>query len=294
MGPVPDVYLFALLAALLWGASPVLTKSGIVRGGTSLQGSLVVVTVGVICYLGGLVAVGGVGGLLSLSPVALLVFTVSGTAGAVAWLSSFVGVDRVGASINSAGFNTHPLFATVIALLALGEALSLQTTAGIVVIVVGLTVVATSKGGDREGWRVSDLVFPLSASAAYAFSNVVRRYGLTRTSATTLEAITVNALATLLALLVYATVTRDRRLVPPVGAFRAFAVSGLLAAFALFFLFEAFARGSVAVVSALSGLSPVVATVVTAVFLADVERVTRGVVAGVSLVVCGATLITLA
>jgi drug/metabolite transporter (DMT)-like permease len=47
-------------------------------------------------------------------------------------------------------------------------------------------------------------------------------------------------------------------------------------------------------VSALSGLSPVVATIVAAVLLADVERVTRGVVAGAALVVCGTTLITLA
>ncbi|MFC4248771.1 EamA family transporter [Natribaculum luteum] len=294
MGLIPDVYLFALLAALFWGASPVLTKSGIVRGGTSLQGSLVVVAVGTICYFASLAVLGDVTDLLSLSPIAVLVFTSSGAAGAVAWMASFTGVDRVGASINSAGFNTHPLFATVIALLFLGEAMSLQTTFGIVVIVVGLTVVATSKGGDKAGWDIAELVFPLSAAAAYAVSNVVRRYGLTRTSVTTLEAITVNAIATLAALLVYAAVARDRQLVPPVDALRPFIWSGLLSAFALFFLFEAFARGSVAIVSALSGLSPVVATVVSAVVLTDIERVTLGIATGVSLVVCGATLITLA
>lgn len=294
MGPVSAVHLFALLAALMWGISPVFTKSGIVRGGTSLQGAVTVVAVGAGCYLVGLAVRGDIGALLTLSPLALLLFAASGTMGAAAWLASFVGVDRVGASINTAGFNTHPLFATVVALSVLGETLSLQTTFGIVVLVVGLAVVAASKGGDRSGWDLIDLVFPLSAAAAYALSNVVRRYGLTSTTVTTLEAITVNAFATLVALLVYAAATSDRQLVPPRDSLRAFVSSGFLSAVALFSLFEAFARGSVAVVSALSGLSPVVATVVSAVFLADVERVTLGVVTGAGLVVCGATLITIA
>ncbi|MFO7926006.1 MAG: EamA family transporter [Halobacteriota archaeon] len=294
MSPVSEVYLFALFAALLWGISPVFTKSGLVRGGTSLQGSLVVVFVGTLCYVAALAIVGGLSNLPSISPIALLVFASSGVAGALSWMSYFVGVDRVGASINTAGFNTHPLFATVVAFLILGETLSVQTALGILTIVVGLTVIATSKGGDRAGWSVADLTFPLLSSGAYAVSNVVRRFGLTRTDVTTLEAVTVNSIATLAALFVYAAVTRDTRLVPPKETVRPFVLSGLLSALAFFFLFEAFDRGSVAVVSALSGLSPVFATVIVAVFLADVERVTRGIVTGVVLVVGGATLITLA
>lgn len=294
MSPVLELYLFALLAALFWGVSPVLTKSGLVRGGTSLQGSIVVVVVGIVCYLAGLAVFGDFEGLRSISPIAVLAFTVSGVVGAVAWMASFVGVDRVGASINSAGFNTHPLFATVVAFLFLGEALSLQTTLGIVIIVVGLTVIALSKGGDRTGWSVTDLAFPIAASAAYAASNVVRRYGLTETSVTTLEAITVNSIATLIALFVYAAATGSKELLPPKEAAGPFVWSGLLSAFALFFLFEAFDRGSVAVVSALSGLSPVFATVMIAVFMADIERVTLKVVLGVLAVVGGTTLITLA
>lgn len=294
MSPVWELYLFALLAALFWGISPALTKSGLVRGGTSLQGSIVVILVGMLCYLTGLAVFGNLDGLRSISPVAMLAFTVSGGVGAVAWVAYFVGVDRIGASVNSAGFNTHPLFATIVAFLLLGEALSLQTVVGIIVIVVGLTVIALSKGGDRTGWSVVDLAFPIAASAAYAASNVVRRYGLTETSVTTLEAVTVNSIATLVALFVYAAMSGTRELLPPKKAVGPFVWSGLLSAFALFFLFEAFDRGSVAVVSALSGLSPVFATVIIAVFMADIERVTFRIVAGVLTVVGGTTLITLA
>jgi len=287
-----SVYVLSLAAALLWGVSPTFTKRGIVSGGTSLQGSLVVVGVGVVCYLGATVATDGLAGLVRLSPTTYAVFLASGALGSFAWLAYLTGVDRVGASVSEAGFNVHPLVATVVAFVVLGERLSSLTALGIVVIAAGLGVVATSNGGDRGGWRPYELVFPLSAAGAYAVSNVVRRFGLTRTPVTTLEAITINVVATFVALLVYAVLTRERDLAPSAEPFRNFAASGLVSAVAFLLLFEAFARGSVAVVSAIAGLSPVFATVVAALFLADVERVTRGVVAGVVLVFAGVVLIT--
>jgi DME family drug/metabolite transporter len=292
MGAVSTVHLFALAAALLWGISPVFTKRGIVRGGTSFHGSLTVVTAGAGCYLVGLAIRGNLEGLLTLSPLAVLLFVLSGVIGASVWLGFFAGVDRVGASIATAGFSTHPLFAAVIALVALGESLSPLTAGGVVILVAGLVLVASSNGGDRSGWTLRDLVFPLSAAAAYAVSNVIRRHGLTATPATPLEAITINVVASLVVLLGYALVTRERQRRPSAASVRAFVASGLLSAVALLSLFEAFARGSVAVVSALSGLSTVVTTAVTAVFLADVERITRAVVTGACLVVCGTALIT--
>jgi uncharacterized membrane protein len=288
-----ELFVFSLAPALLWGISPTFTKRGLVGGGTSLQASVVVVTVGAVCYWLGLVALGDPSHLRMLSVRSVAIFSVSGVVGAVAWLASFTGVKRVGASVNTAGFNTHPLFATLVAFVWLRETLSVQTVVGIGVVVVGLATVAASKGGDRGGWRRRDLAFPVLAAIAYSVSNVVRRFGLTTTTARTLEAIAINAVATLVVLLVYAAVVREQRVLPPRSSLYNFLVSGTLSAFALFFLFEAFARGPVAIVSALSGLSPVVATLVAAVTLSDVERVTAGVVAGAAFVVVGATLITL-
>lgn len=288
------VYALSLAAALLWGLSPSFTKRGIVSGGTSLQGSLVVVSVGMMCYLAATAATGGLAGLTGLSPTTYAVFIASGAIGSFSWLAYFVGVDRVGASVGEASFTTHPLFATVVAFVLLGEALSLLTAVGVTVIVVGLAVVATSEGGDREGWQWYELVFPLSAAAAYAVSNVVRRFGLTQTAATTLEALTINVVATVVVLLLYAAVTRQRALVPPAESLRHFLVSGVVSAVAFLLLFEALARGSVAVVSAIAGLAPVFATLIAAVFLTDVERVTRGIAVGVALVFAGVVLITTA
>ena len=255
---------------------------------------LTVVTVGVGCYVAGLAVRGGLDGLLMLPPLTILLFAASGTVDASVWLGLFAGVGRVGASIVTAGFSTHPLFAAVIVLVALEEALSPLTMVGILVLVSGLVIVAVSNGGDRSDWGLADLAFSLSAAAAYALSNVIRRYVLTATSASPPEAVTVNASATPTVLSEYATLTRDRITRPAPASLRAFAVSGLFSAVALLSVFEAFARGSVAVVSDLSGRSPAVTTPVAAVFLADVERMTVGVVIGVGLVVCGATPITVA
>lgn len=289
-----DVYVFALLPAILWGVSPILSKRGMELGGTSLRASVVVVAVGTTTYWLVVSATSSpLAVFASLPPSTVGVFLVSGGVGAIVWFASYVAIDRVGASVSSAGFNTHPLFATVLALVWLDEALGPLTIAGIVVLIAGLVLIGLSEGGDVTGWRVWELVFPLSAAAAYAVSNVVRRYGLTRTSATTLEAITINSTATLVVLLAYLLYDGTESVRPPsrlVDVY--FAGSGLLSAGALFFLFEAFDRGSVAVVSAVSGTSPIFAVLFTYALLSDIEAVTARIVAGAVLVVVGAVLIT--
>lgn len=289
-----DVYLLAILPAILWGISPILSKRGMDLGGTSLRAAVVVVAVGTVLYWLVLFAVSNpLARLPTLALPTVVIFLLSGVFGAAVWFASYTGVERVGASVNSAGFNTHPLFATVLALVWLREALTVQTLAGIGVLIAGLVLIGLSNGGDVTGWSLRDLAFPLAAASAYAVSNVIRRYGLTTTSATTLEAITINTTATLVALVVYLLYDGRGSLNAPsklVDAY--FVASGILSAGALFFLFEAFDRGSVAVVSALSGTSPIFAVAFTYVLISDLERVTRRVTVGASLIVAGAVLIT--
>jgi DME family drug/metabolite transporter len=297
MGPAGgvDVLVFALLPAMLWGVSPILTKRGMDNGGSSLRAAVVVVSVGTATYWLTLLAVSNpLARIGALSTSTVLVFLLSGLFGAVVWFAYNVGVDRVGASVSSAGFNTHPLFATVLALVWLDEALGVLTALGILVLIAGLILIGLSEGGDITGWRAWELVFPLAAGGAYAVSNVVRRFGLTTTPVTTHEAITINSTTTLLVLVAYLLSDgRESVRAPSRSVDAYFAASGLLSAAALFFLFEAFDRGSVAVVSAVSGTSPMFAVAFTYVFLSDIEAVTGRIVAGALLVVLGAVLITL-
>jgi drug/metabolite transporter (DMT)-like permease len=293
----PAVYALALLPAVLWGFGPVLDKLGMDVGGSSLQGSLTVVAVDSLVYWLALFGLSWPTPLAGVGPRAVGVFVAAGVFGtAVARLAVFAGVDRVGASINSAAISTRPLFATVLAVALLGEPVGPLTALGVVVVVVGLVALVLSKGGDLSGWRARDLLFPVSAAAVFAVGNVLRRFGFTSTAATPLQAVAINELAALVVLGAYGVAAnRDDVLAAPRASYAYFTGSGLLTAGALLSLYAAFAMdaGRVAIVDSLAATAPLFTTLFSALLLGEVERVTRGVVAGAALVVAGVVLITL-
>ena len=286
----------ALGAAALWAVSMILLKHGLAAGGTILQGSVVVAGVDALIYWAtiGALAVGGTsfsGFSLGVIPL----FIASGVVGtALGRLLSFDGIDRVGASVNSAAISTRPLFATLLALVILGEVISVKIAVGIVVLVIGLIVLARSKGGDLRGWEPHELAFPVLAAVLFAGSDVIRRFGLTETPVSPLEAVAFHETAGWIALLALVAWRYDLGR-PSNRALGIFAASGVFNAVSLLLYFQAFAMpgGSVAVVTALVGTAPLFVTAFGAVLLADLERITRGVAVSAVLVVTGAALITL-
>jgi uncharacterized membrane protein len=290
-----SVLLLALAPAVMWGFTPVIEKRALSGGGTPLQAALTVVVVDSSVYLVALALLqedpfGG----LSLRTIAI--FAGAGAVGtALGRLAIFAGNARVGASISSAAVSARPLFATALAVGFLGESLSLPTVLGIVVIVVGLGVLSVSKGGDISGWTVRDLLVPLAAAFFFAAGNVARRWGLSTAEATPLEAVAINEFAALLALGAYtAVVGRDRVSGAPRQTYLVFGASGLITAGALLSMFTALAapEGRIAVVDPIVATAPLFTVVFSWVWLGTLERVTRGVVVGVSLVVIGAALVT--
>ncbi|WP_135826334.1 DMT family transporter [Halorussus ruber] len=294
MAPALDVLAFALLPAVLWGFAPIVSKRGMAAGGTSVQASLVVVLVDSAIYWAALLVLKGGNPLGGLSPWTLGIFAFAGLVGtSLGRLAVFTGVDRVGASVNSAGVSTRPLFATALAVVWLGEAVNFATVLGVLVLVAGLVVLTLAKGGDISGWEPRDLLFPVAAACAFAVGNVVRKFGLDTTPATTLQAVTVNETAALVGLAGYALAANRRDVFDmPRRTYGYFAVSGTITAVALLSLFEAFSRGPVAVVDPLAGTAPLFTTIFAALLLQDLEKVTRGVVAGAALIVVGAGFIT--
>lgn len=290
----PDVVALALLPALLWGFEPIVSKRGLNAGGRSLQGAVTALVLSAVLYWAGLLLLQGPARLFEgLDATAVGVFVVAGVVGtAIGRIGMFAGIHRVGASISNAIMNTRPLFATVIALVWLGEGVGPLVGVGVVVLVAGLVLLTISKGGDLGGWRPIQLLIPLSAALAFAVGNVIRRFGLTRTDVTVLQAVTINETTALLALGGYVLLRkRDALTDPPRHTYRYFAVSGSLTAVALLSMFAAFDRGPVAVVDPITALSPLFTTIFAYFLLRDIERVTRGIVAGVVLVVVGVALI---
>ena len=297
-GATLEVLALALLPAILWGLAPVFDKRGMAAGGGSVQASLVVVIVDSTLYWLVIAVLYGSSAFSGLTLEAFAVFAFAGVIGtALGRITIFVGVDKVGASLNSAILSTRPLFATLIALVWLGEPLGPVTAVGIVVLVAGLSLLTASRGGDLGGWAPRDLLWPIAAAATFAVANVSRRYGMLETPLSALEAVAINETAGLVALAAYVLVVRNEGpdvFSRPRASYRYFAVSGLLTTVAMVSLMAALGLegGRIAIVDPLVATAPLFTLLFAAVLLRDLERVTRGVVAGAALIVVGAALIT--
>lgn len=290
-----DVIALSLLTAAGWGATQPVTKLGLEEGGSPFQASLTIVTVGVILYWTAVLSRGHTPFDDPLWILGLFAFT-GLLATAIARVISFTGTQRVGASVNSAGINTRPVWAILLAFFFLGEKLTLQIALGVGLIVVGLISIALSRGGDISGWRAIDLVFPIGAAMAFAIGNVTRRFALSTSSITTYEALAVNELIGLIGLIIYTGYFHSNDLSSflhaPRRAYTYFAAAGIISAGALFTLFEALNRGRVVIVDPLSSPQPIFAILFTAIFLREVEKITSRIIIGGTLVVVGVVLIT--
>jgi drug/metabolite transporter (DMT)-like permease len=290
-------YLAALGAAFFWGLAPVSSKRGFAHGGDPISVAIVVVATSVAIFWGGLAVTQGPRALApDLSPLGYGIFLFGGLVGtAVGRIGNYEGIDRVGASINSAVIASNPLFATILALAFLGEAVSIVQAAGIVVVVVGLVLLTFSKGGDVTGWRFSELCFPLLAAIAYGTASVIRRFGLTTTPARPLEAVALNETAALFGLAVFALWSGRHGLRSiPLQGYAYFLGAGVLSGTGLLLFFTGLDNGRVAIVTTLVATATLFATTFSYVGLDGIERITRGIVAGVALVVVGVGVITLA
>ena len=292
----PEVYALALVPAVLWGFSPVLSKRGMAADGNAVQAALVVVVVDSALYWTALLLRQGFDVFAGLTPATLGVFAVAGLFGtALGRIAVFNGVDRVGASVNSAAISARPLFATALAVVFLGEAVDPLAAAGVVVLVVGLAVLALAKGGDLSGWGPRDLLFPVAAACLFAVGNVLRRFGLQTSPTNALEAVALNETAALVALGGYAAVRLGGDAATfPRRSYLYFAGSGTITAVALLSLFTALSlpAGRVAIVDPLTATAPLFTAAFAYVLLGDLERVTRGIVAGAALIVAGTALVT--
>ena len=292
-----DVYLFALLAAIFWGSAPVVFKKGLEAEGTSMLATIVASVVGFTLFFGLSTALyGPEESYLGLPPAGIAVFLLGGAVGsALGRLAQYAGVNRVGASVNTAVMNTRPLFASVLGVTLLGEPYSIWLAIGVVTITGGVVSLSFSRGGDIRGWQVYELAFPLAGALAYGGGNVIRRYGFTLTGSDPISAIVWNELAALLVLGGYV-VGRYGRDAFAVSArtYGFFALGSLFSSIGLLSLFVALSRGPVIIVDPLSATSPLFAALFTYLFLRRVEVVTRGVIAGAALVVVGVVFVTVA
>jgi len=246
------VYVLALASAFCSACATIFIRQGL-RGRGPYTGFWINLVVGTVGLWAAVLLTGGFG---RLSATGIAFFVLAGLIGTVAGrLLRFVSIEKVGASTAAALINLHPLFATGVAILLLGERVTAPILAGTVVIVLG--TILLSIGGRRGGIRPWQITLPLLSAACFGVVAVLRKLGLAETGAVLGSAINVTT---------------------------------ALVAFTAFLL--ASGDWEASVVAPLYGTAPIFVLFLSFFFLRGVETLSGRLVLGTLLIVLGVYLIT--
>jgi uncharacterized membrane protein len=167
------VAVLALAAALLSAVATILVRQGL-RGSDPYTGAWINMIVGAIGLWIVVLVSGGVG---QVSTRSLLLFVAAGLIGTLGGrLTRFLAIEKVGATVTAAVSSVTPLIASFLAILLLGERVTLPILAGTAVIVIGTVLLSTS--GQRLGFRPWQIVLPLASATCFGIVAIIRKVGL--------------------------------------------------------------------------------------------------------------------
>jgi len=284
--------IFAILSALLYALSNVITKKGFQYAGPVYAALISLLS----CFTVSLIL-----SLFVFSPgyflnAAVLFFLAAGVIGPLLGrFFLFEAIDRVGPSIATTLYESKPMFSVMLAVLVLGEDVSPAVITGMILMTAGAVIISFEKAGGEisKKWSRKDLVIPLLAGACYGGSHVLRKLGINTIPVPIVAVMFQNASALAFAPLLF--MLQKKR--PPAiknrkAAWTIFTFAGVLQVGAQWSLFTALAHGTVVVVSPLTSLATLFVLILAAVFLREVERVTWKILAGAVLIVLATVVLT--
>ena len=217
-------------------------------------------------------------------------FIASGVVGTAAGrLFRVAAIEKVGASVSAAILNLAPLISTVLAILLLGERITVAILTGTLVVVLGTILLSVS--GRYVGFRPRDLVYPFVSAMCFGVVAILRKLGLGLAgplfdSAINITAALIAATAFVLASGHLGALRYDRR------SFLYFAGGGAFENTGVFLLIFALGLGEVSVVVPLAGTSPLFVLLLAYWFPSGIERLSWRLVTGAVLIVLGVFLLT--
>ena len=221
---------------------------------------------------------------------ALPFFILSGLVGTVGGrFTRFIGIEKVGASVGSAINNLNPFIAAGLAIVFLGEQVTLPILAATVVIVLGTILLSLS--GRQAGFRPLHLIYPFTAAFCFGVVGVIRKLGLSE--AGPIFGAAVNMTTALIVFTAFLLVSGKAQLIYCRGeSLWYFIAAGVAENTGVCLLIVALSLGQVSAVTPLSGTAPLFVLLLTSLFLRDVEALTARILAGTLLIVAGVILLT--
>ena len=193
---------------------------------------------------------------------------------------------RAGATITSTFAATAPLFAAVLAIIFLGERLTVAIAIGTLLTVLGIVALSFApRGSHRQRLVAAALAFATATAAIRGLNHFIGKVGMELLPNAFMAAFTSFAVS----LAILAVAYRWRRggwpgRLPAAGIL-CFGITGLCIAAGIGLLFAGLMVGQVVIVSPIVGTYPVFTLFLSAAF--GDERITGRVLAGVGLVVVG-------
>lgn len=200
-------------------------------------------------------------------------------------------VRRVGPALTAALGAFVPVFATVPAILLLGESFSVQSAFALVLMVGGLALSAIPARGLSRNWPLWAMALPLGAAAVRGLSQPTIKHGLETVPSPFFAAlITSSVSALVLAGVLTLRNNGVRRLQASASALRWFILSGIINGLGILSINAALSRGDVTIVAPLASTVPLWALLFGAlVFKRETLRPRNYLIA--MLVVAGAILL---
>jgi DME family drug/metabolite transporter len=203
---------------------------------------------------------------------------------------TFRGIRTMGSSVTATVVSSTPMFATILAIIFLGERPGLPVLCGIALIVSGL--MALSWGGEKRSWNRTELLYPLLASFMFASKDVVARWGLGAAGHPVLAAAITATTATLEVFLIIRFIQREKFFLPPLEVSVWFLISGLFTSGSFVFMFLALHMERVSIVSPIVNSYSVIVLFLAPLIARQIESVTLRKIIGAVVVVTGVVLIS--
>ena len=238
----------------------------------------------------------------NVSARAVGIFVVAGIIGEGLGRTSFIAaVSRIGPSIATPiQTATYPVVALVGGVVLFSEAVTGWRVVGAASIAAGIWALAGEKTSPvappsrdavtRRRWAY---LLPVVGGLSFAGSDLVRKLGLVEAPYPAFGAVVGTASMMVVWAVVVYSVPRIRRQVSFGPGWQWFIPTGVLAGFGVLSVFRALDAGDVSVVGPIIMAQPLIVVMLSAVFLRDIEKLTRRIVLGATLTVFGVILVSL-
>ncbi|MDW8045618.1 MAG: EamA family transporter [Nitrososphaerota archaeon] len=204
----------------------------------------------------------------------------------------FLGMTKVGASINASIFAIYPLISTLFAMFILNEQPTTLIWLGIFFVIIGSIFIQNSIH-KRESMHRSVSVPSLLAMIIAGFAYTLKKMGVSLCK----EPLLATAITYLISLIIYLSIVSFSQSVRnnlqiDVNTFKLFWKGSVCLAIGAIIPFYALMYGNVSTVTPLLQTEPLFILLFSYIFLKAIERISKGVVIGTFMIVTGVILIT--